>query len=203
MATIKTPRLILRPWQEEDLEPFAALNRDLQVMEYFPSTKTFEESVNEYKRILQHFAQHGWGFFAVSLIGSSAFIGFIGLRYDDFPAHFTPAVEVGWRLKVEHWGHGYATEGAKACLKYGFEKLNLNEIISFTTVQNSRSRRVMEKIGMHPDPKDDFDHPKLLENHPLRRHVLYRLKKSEWKNNTIISIKENSKKNRAGPNCTL
>jgi 3-dehydroquinate dehydratase / shikimate dehydrogenase len=182
MTTIQSERLILRPWEKEDLELFAKLNADPRVMEYFPSSKTFEESAQEYGRIVQHFAQHGWGLWAVSLFESSNFIGFIGLRYDDFPAPFTPVVEIGWRLAFDYWGKGYATEGAKAALKYGFEILNLNEIVSFTAVQNMRSRRIMEKIGMHHDPKDDFDHPKLPANHPLSRHVLYRIDHSTWRN---------------------
>lgn len=181
MVLIKTDRLILRPWRKEDLEPFAKLNTDPRVMEYFPSIKSYEETSAEYNRILQHFAQHGWGFWAVALPNETDFIGFIGLRFDDFPAPFTPAVEIGWRLAFDHWGKGYATEGAKAALKYGFESLHLNEIISFTTVQNTRSRRIMEKIGMQHDSKDDFDHPTLPEDHQLKRHVLYRLKENEWK----------------------
>ncbi len=184
MVTIKTTRLILRPWEKEDLEPFAKLNADPRVMEYFPKVKSSQESKEEYQRIIDHFQKHGWGFWAVSIIGEAAFvgfIGFIGLRYDDFPAPFTPAVEIGWRLAFDYWGKGYATEGATACLKYGFEILNLNEIVSFTSVPNIRSRRIMEKIGMHHNPKDDFDHPKLPEKHKLRRHVLYRLNASEWR----------------------
>lgn len=177
---IKTARLILRPWTDEDLEPFAMMNADPRVMEYFPSTKSYEESLTEYRVILDHFKKHGYGLWAVSEHGKTNFIGFIGLSYIDFPAAFTPTVEVGWRLAYEYWGKGYATEGAKASLKYGFEVLNLQEIISFTSVQNLRSRAVMEKIGMLRDPKDDFDHPKLPEGHRLRRHVLYRLKQTEW-----------------------
>jgi 3-dehydroquinate dehydratase/shikimate dehydrogenase len=178
--TIKTKRLILRPWQESDLEPFAKLNTDPQVMEYFPSIKSYEETVEEYNRILQHFAQHGWGFWAVALPNEIDFIGFIGLRFDDFPAPFTPAVEVGWRLAFNYWGKGYATEGAKAALRYAFDTLNQGEIVSFTTRKNIRSRHVMEKLGMHYDPKGDFDHPKIPEGYPLRRQVLYRISQKEW-----------------------
>jgi 3-dehydroquinate dehydratase/shikimate dehydrogenase len=117
---------------------------------------------------------------AVSIPDVADFVGFIGLAEPSFNAHFTPAVEVGWRLAFDHWGKGYATEGAKAALEYGFETLNLNEIVSFTAIQNMRSRRIMEKIGMQHDPKDDFDHPKLPEGHPLRRHVLYRMNQQQW-----------------------
>jgi 3-dehydroquinate dehydratase/shikimate dehydrogenase len=178
--TIKTKRLILRPWQETDLEPFVELNADPRVMEYFPAIKSYEETVEEYNRILQHFTQHGWGFWAVALPNEVDFIGFIGLRFDDFPASFTPAVEIGWRLAFKYWGKGYASEGAGAAIKHGFEQLQLKEIISFTSTINTRSIAVMERLGMHHDPRDDFDHPKLPKDHKLSRHVLYRLKLQEW-----------------------
>jgi 3-dehydroquinate dehydratase/shikimate dehydrogenase len=182
MTTLKTKRLILRPWKKEDLEPFAALNADLQVMEYFPSTLSREESDQLAGRIQAKFAEKGWGMWAVSAPAIADFIGFIGLNFvDSFSAPFTPAVEIGWRLGSGFWGQGYAVEGALASLQYGFETLHLNEIVSFTATQNQRSRRVMEKIGMHHNMKDDFDHPKLPEGHPLRRHVLYRFRKEEWK----------------------
>jgi 3-dehydroquinate dehydratase/shikimate dehydrogenase len=179
---IKTARLTLRPWRKEDLEPFGKLNADPRVMEYFPAVKSREESDQTAFKMQEEIDRHGWGFWAASLKQTDQFIGFIGIGHVNFTEHFTPAVEIGWRLAFEYWGKGYATEGAKASLKYGFEMLNLQEIVSFTPVQNSRSRRVMEKIGMHHHSKDDFDHPKLPENHPLRRHVLYRLQKEEWKN---------------------
>jgi 3-dehydroquinate dehydratase / shikimate dehydrogenase len=182
-SMIQTQRLVLRPWKEEDLEPFAALNADPKVMEYFPSTFSREESDRLARRIQSKIEEKGWGMWAVAIPGIADFIGFIGLNDVDestFPAHFTPAVEIGWRLAYPFWGKGYATEGALACLKYGFETLNLEEIVSFTAVQNMRSRVVMERIGMHRDPKDDFDHPKLPKEHKLNRHVLYRLKSNEW-----------------------
>ena len=183
MTTLKTERLILRPWCEQDLEPFAKLNADPRVMEYFPATLSKAESDQLAGRIKTKMDEKGWGIWAVSVPGVAEFIGFIGLNSEDqisFPAPFTPAVEVGWRIAFEYWGKGYATEGAKAALAYGFETLNLGEIVSFTAVQNMRSRRVMERIGMHHDQRDDFDHPKLAEGHPLRKHVLYRLSQEEW-----------------------
>jgi len=187
MITLKTKRLILRPWKEADLVPFAALNADPKVMEYFPSTLSRKESDSLAHRIQQKFEERGYGMWAVAIPGIADFIGFIGLNNEDkstFPAHFTPAVEIGWRLASTYWGQGYATEGAKAALAYGFETLNLPEIVSFTAVQNMRSRRIMEKIGMHYDPKDDFDHPKLPEGHPLRKHVLYRINQQQWQQKT-------------------
>lgn len=181
MTILKTKRLILRPWREEDLESFAQLNADPRVMEYFPSVLSRQESNDLAQRISTKLEKQNWGLWAVSVPDIADFIGFIGLAVPSFEAHFTPAVEIGWRLAFDHWGKGYATEGAKAALKYGFETLNLDEIVSFTAVQNMRSRRIMEKIGMHHDSKDDFDHPKLPEGHSLSKHVLYRLNHSEWR----------------------
>lgn len=181
MVTIKSSRLILRQWQDSDLAPFAALNADPRVREFFPGLMSRQESDQSVKIMSDHIEKCGWGFWAASLIETDEFIGFIGLEEVYFQAHFTPAVEIGWRLAFEHWGKGYATEGAKAALKYGFDTLNLNEIVAFTTVKNMRSRYVMEKIGMHHDLNDDFDHPKLPEGHPLRRHVLYRINHSKWR----------------------
>lgn len=176
--TIQTQRLILRPWKQEDFAPFAALNQDPQVMEYFPSLLSLEESAQLALKFQAKIEEKGWGFWAACLLESQDFIGFIGLNFlsqTTFLAPFTPAVEIGWRLARKYWGKGYATEGALASLHYGFETLKLPEIVSFTAVQNVRSRRVMERIGMHRDLQGDFDHPKLPEGHRLRRHVLYRL----------------------------
>ena len=181
MRTLITPRLQLRQWRESDLEPFAALNADPRVREFFPNLMTREESDQSAKLMAGHIAKTGWGFWAVSLVKTGEYIGFIGLQPVYFKAHFTPAVEIGWRLAFQYWGNGYATEGARAALKYGFETLNLSEIVSFTTASNLRSRHVMEKLGMQRDPKDDFDHPKLAQGHPLIRHVLYRIQKPTGK----------------------
>lgn len=183
-AILKTQRLILRPWKQEDFEPLARLNADSRVMEYFPSIMSREESDQMALKLKSKLEEKGWGLWAVELLDSHEFIGFIGLNeltQASLPTFFTPAVEIGWRLAFEHWGRGYATEGALASLQYGFETLKLPEIVSFTAVQNDRSRRVMERIGMHRDPQDDFDHPKLPEGHWLRRHVLYRLEAQEWR----------------------
>lgn len=178
---VATKRLILRQWRAEDLEPFAKLNADPRVMEFFPGLISKEESNAFIKDCFQHIDQWGWGLWAVSLVQTGEFVGFIGLREVSFKAAFTPAVEIGWRLAYEYWGNGYATEGAKATLRYGFEKLHLDEIVSFTVPANMRSRAVMEKIGMNRDPKGDFDHPKVPEGHILKRHVLYRIKANEYR----------------------
>lgn len=182
MATLTTCRLILRQWQDSDLAPFAKLNADPRVREFFPTLLTSQESDHSIQLFSDHIAKHGWGFWAVSLIETGEFIGFVGLQEVHFQAHFTPAVEIGWRLAFDYWQKGYATEGAKAAVKYGFETLRLEQIVSFTTVNNMRSRHVMEKIGMHHNREDDFDHPKLEEGHPLRKHVLYRISTDDWSN---------------------
>lgn len=177
---IRTERLVIRQWQEADIQPFAHLHADFRVMEFFPSVKTFEESFKDYENNLAHLKKHGYGWWAVGERKKDNFIGFIGLKYlDYYEALFTPAVEISWKLAYDYWGKGYAREGALATLKYGFEALKLPEIISVTSFPNVRSQRVMERIGMHHDPREDFDHPRLPEGHPLRRHMVYRLKNSK------------------------
>ncbi|MCU1474501.1 GNAT family N-acetyltransferase [Amnibacterium sp.] len=172
-----TERLLLRRWREEDREPFAALNADPAVMEHFPATLSRPETDAFVDRLIQHHEQHGWGLWALEVRETGRFIGFTGLAVPRFPAHFTPAVEVGWRLARAAWGHGYASEAARAAVGFGFDELGLDGIVSFTAVGNLRSRAVMERIGMTHDPADDFDHPVLPDGHPLRRHVLYRLRR--------------------------
>ena len=127
------------------------------------------------ERIDAVFDQRGFGLWAVEVNNVAPFIGFIGLSVPRFDAHFTPCVEIGWRLSADHWGHGYATEGAAAALAFAFDVVGLNEVVSFTVPANVRSRRIMEKIGMKQEPTEDFDHPSLPEGHPLQRHVLYRI----------------------------
>jgi RimJ/RimL family protein N-acetyltransferase len=179
-SEIRTERLILRCWRPEDRAPFAALNADPAVMEHFPSTLSRAESDALAARIESHFARHGFGLWAVEIPGVAPFAGFIGLSVPAFETHFTPCVEVGWRLAREHWGKGYATEGAAATLRFGFERLGLNQIVSFTVPANIPSHRVMARIGMHHSPADEFDHPRLPPGHPQRRHVLYRITKAQW-----------------------
>lgn len=173
---IVTERLILRRFEPRDVEPFAALNADPEVMRYFPKVLTREETVAALERNDARLAKHGIAFTAAELRETGEFIGFIGLAVPGFEAPFIPCVEIGWRLAARFWNRGLATEGAKACLHYGFETLNLTEIIAFTAAPNAPSRRVMEKLNMTHDPRDDFDHPGLPEGHALRRHVLYRVR---------------------------
>jgi len=172
---LRTDRLLLRRWRLADRVPFAALNADPRVMEYFPGPVSREESDAMAARIEAHFEQHGFGLWAVEIADITPFAGFIGLNVPRFEAHFTPCVEIGWRLAAEFWGQGFATEGARAALAFGFETLRLDEIVSITVPANRRSRRVMEKLGMTHDASGDFDHPLLPEGHRLRRHVLYRI----------------------------
>jgi RimJ/RimL family protein N-acetyltransferase len=172
---LRTERLRLRRWRAADRDPFAALNADPRVMEFFPAVLSRPESDALATNIEAHFERHGFGLWAVEVVGLAPFAGFVGLSIPHFEAHFTPCVEIGWRLAVEHWHRGYATEGARAALAFGFDDLQLGEIVSFTVPENLRSRRVMERIGLVRDPTGDFDHPALPEGHPLRRHVLYRI----------------------------
>jgi len=165
---IRTERLLLRQWREEDREPFAALNADPVVMEHFPSTMSREESDAFVDFNIRTIDERDWGLWAVDAHGT--FIGFVGLN----EPNFMPGVEVGWRLAHDAWGHGYATEAAQASIAFARDELGLDEVISFTATTNLRSRRVMERIGMTHDPKDDFDHPRV-DDPRLRRHVLYRL----------------------------
>jgi RimJ/RimL family protein N-acetyltransferase len=176
---IETERLVLRHWREEDREPFYRLNSDSRVMEFMPACLTRPESDQLFERINEHFCKHDFGLYAVELREDRTFIGYVGLAAPSFEASFTPCVEIGWRLSADHWGRGLATEGARAVVKYAFGELELDDIVSFTVPENVRSRRVMKKIGMIHDASEDFDHPNLPEGHPLRRHVLYRLRRRE------------------------
>lgn len=178
MTSLRTERLLLRPWRDADREPFAALNADPEVRRHFPSTLDRAESDAEADRHAERLVRRGWGLWAVEVAGGDAFIGFIGLAPAPPLVPFNPSVEIGWRLARSAWGHGYAPEGARAVVDHAFGVLGLDELVSFTAVGNTPSRRVMEKIGMTHDPADDFDHPNVPEGHPLRRHVLYRLRRS-------------------------
>jgi RimJ/RimL family protein N-acetyltransferase len=178
MIVSQTERLNLRHWLPSDREPFARLNADARVMEHFPNVLSREESDQGVDRIESHFQKHGFGLCAAELRETGAFIGFVGLAIPSFEAHFTPCVEIGWRLAAEYWSLGLATEGAREMVRYAFEVVKLNQLVSMTVPANMRSRRVMEKLGMTRDPSDDFDHPNLPDGHPLRHHVLYRLQRS-------------------------
>jgi ribosomal-protein-alanine N-acetyltransferase len=171
----RTERLVLRQWRDEDWAPFAALNADPEVMRHFPSTLDEQESNAFAYRNAALLEVHGYGLWAVEVLESGTFVGLTGLNRPLWDAAFTPCVEVGWRFARSAWGHGYATEAARAALAVAFGPLGLDEVVSFTAVANTRSRAVMERLGMTRDPAEDFDHPKLGPDSPVRRHVLYRL----------------------------
>jgi [ribosomal protein S5]-alanine N-acetyltransferase len=172
MIMVETPRLLLRDWRETDVEPFRQLNADPEVMRYFLKPLSGAESEEFLGRIRAEIQSAGFGLYAVEHKDSGAFIGLLGFHVPTFEADFTPCVEIGWRLTREAWGHGYATEGASACLAYGFEQLGFDEVYSFTSVPNKPSQRVMQKIGM--TFAKTFGHPKVERDHPLYQHVLYR-----------------------------
>jgi RimJ/RimL family protein N-acetyltransferase len=177
---ISTERLLLRRWRDEDRAPFAAMNADAEVVEHLPGPLSRERSDAFIDRIEAHWAEHGWGLWAVEVPGVAPFVGYVGLWPADYLA--PGMVEVGWRLAREHWGHGYATEAAREGLRFGFADVGLDEIVSFTVPQNTRSRAVMERIGLMRDPSGDFDHPNVdaVRFPQLVRHVLYRLSRTQW-----------------------
>ncbi|HEX4035096.1 MAG TPA: GNAT family N-acetyltransferase [Solirubrobacteraceae bacterium] len=178
-VTLETERLLLRPWRAADRPPFAALNADEQVMEWFPYPLDAAQSDMLADAIEQRIAANAWGMWAVEVVGVADFIGFVGLNHAAELLGY-PAVEVGWRLAREHWGHGYAPEAAIASLAYGFDVLELGEIVAFTTPGNLKSRRVMEKIGMSHDGARDFDHPRIAPDSPLLRQVLYKIDRDSF-----------------------
>jgi RimJ/RimL family protein N-acetyltransferase len=175
MKILETERLILRTWKQEDAEDFFAINQDLKVIEFVRGPLTMEQITDFIAQQNNNHKVQGFALWAVELKSSGELIGFIGLNIPAWQAHFTPAVEIGWRLGSQYWGKGYATEGAKAALDYGFKNCGLNEIVSFTVPANLRSRKVMERIGMIHDKSGDFAHPQLAADHPLSQHVLYRI----------------------------
>lgn len=178
LIEVETERLRLRQWRAADREPFAALNADAQVMEYFPATLSRAESDALAARCQAFIAERGWGLWAVET-KKFEFIGFVGLNIPNYELPFSPCVEVGWRLSRRYWGRGYATEAAREALRVGFERLGFEEIVSFTALANVRSRSVMQRIGMR-DTGEIFNHPKIARHNPLCRHCLYRLTRNDY-----------------------
>lgn len=180
MTTLTTERLILRPWRDGDLDPFAAMNADPRVMAHFPAPLDRRASDALAGRIRGLIDRFGFGLWAVEVPGVTGFAGFVGLNPvpEDLP--FAPAMEVGWRLAAEHWGRGYATEGARAALDLAFGRLELAEVVSFTVPSNRRSIAVMERLGLTRDTAGDFEHTAMPQGHPLRPHVLYRIDRAGW-----------------------
>ena len=179
-----TERLAFRAWQDEHRAPFAAMNADTEVMRYFPAALTAEQSNAGIDIWLRQFADQGWSNWAVELRDTGEFIGFIGLTVPRRQLPFSPCVEIGWRLKRLAWGKGYATEGAKECLRVGFERLGLVEVVSFTALTNLPSVRVMQRIGM-VNANANFEHPAVPEGHVLRSHCLYRIPRAQWRDSNI------------------
>ncbi|MEO7310461.1 MAG: GNAT family N-acetyltransferase [Chitinophagaceae bacterium] len=172
-SALITERLLLRPWAEADTVPFTKMNSDPEVMKYFPKTLTADETIAILQRIRQHFVTNGFGLFVVANKLTDAFLGFTGFSIPKFDTFFTPCVEIGWRFKKEAWGQGFATEAAAACMKYGFEQLQFDKIVSFTAAINLPSQKVMQRIGMVY--VCDFEHPNLPADSNLCKHVLYSL----------------------------
>jgi ribosomal-protein-alanine N-acetyltransferase len=178
VTELRTERLLLRQWRDEDRAPFAELNADPIAMEHFPAPMTRAESDAFVDRMRDRLEENGWGLWALERADTGEFLGFTGLAFFADGLPFAPATEVGWRLRREHWGNGYATEAGHAALEYAFDVLALDEVVSMTAVSNVASQRVMQRLGMTRDPADDFDHPRLPEGHPVRPHVLYRIRQA-------------------------
>ena len=176
---LRSQRLILRDWRDSDLPAWIAMNADPDVRRYFPSVLSEEQALGEAERIRAHGEREGFTFWALEIPGVTEFAGFVGLLRTSFEAHFTPCVEIGWRLAPACWGKGYATEAARLALDYGFGALQLDEIVALAVMDNLPSHAVMERIGMVRNVADDFDHPRIPEGHPLRRHLLYRIQRQQ------------------------
>jgi RimJ/RimL family protein N-acetyltransferase len=179
ITSLETDRLLLRQWKPADREPFAKLNADPKVMEFFPNMLSREASDAFIDRIQALIEKQGWDLWAVEIKNTQQFIGYVGLHVPNYELPFNPCVEVGWRLAYEFWGKGYAPEAALVAIKFGFESLNLAEVVSFTTLSNVRSQRVMEKIGMQRSP-ETFQHSGVPIDGKLREHCLYRLSRNGW-----------------------
>jgi len=180
MRILETERLFLRTFQEEDVESLIAINQDKNVMQFFPGRPTREETIAFIDKIISHQEEKNFSLYAAEIKKTGEMIGFVGLFTAIFESHFTPAIEIGWRLSSKHWNQGYATEAAKAVLDYAFKILNLDEVVSFTSALNKPSIRVMQKIGLHTSSEDDFDNPNVPVGSPLVKHILYRLKRTEY-----------------------
>jgi len=178
LSDLQTKRLLLRQWKPADRAPFATMNADPRVMRHFPALLSRAESDAMADRCQALIEERGWGFWAVELKASGAFIGFVGLHTPSATLPFSPCVEIGWRLAADYWGQGLASEAARAALEVGFGRLDLSEILSFTAVENRRSRAVMERLGMRES--EEFEHPGGPVGHPLRRHCLYRLDRERF-----------------------
>ena len=180
---LRSQRLVLRHWRPEDKKIFAAMSADPQVMQYERPTLSSEQSDLLVEAIQLGLETRDFGFWAVQIfddagLDENSLVGFVGLSVLKWEASFTPCVQIGWRLSRQHWGFGYATEAAAKVLEYGLKDMGLNEIVSTTSLLNMRSIAVMERLGMVRD--QNFDHPNIRINDPLRRHVLFRMSQQRW-----------------------
>jgi ribosomal-protein-alanine N-acetyltransferase len=177
-VTLDTERLRIRPWREADVEPWIALCADARVMEFFPAVHEREQAIATATWMRDRLERDGFGWWIIDVKAGPAFAGVVALQMVPFEAHFTPALEVGWRLACDHWGRGYATEAARAAIAHAFDELAQTEVVAMTATINIRSQRVMQRLGMTHDPLDDFDHPRIASGHRLERHVLYRARRT-------------------------
>jgi len=184
ISELQTKRLALRQWQPSDHPLFAEINEDSEVMAHYPKILNNEESNSLANKLEDLIAKRGWGFWAVELKSNKQFIGFVGLHNPEVVLPFTPCTEIGWRLSKKYWGKGYATEAANAALKYAFETLQIEEVVSFTSPQNIKSISVMERLNM-VDTQQNFEHPTIPFGHKLREQVLYKITKAQWTENTL------------------
>jgi len=191
LPVLETPRLRLRGWCDDDVEAWIEMNADARVREFFPNVASREESLGAAERLRSAFERDGYGWWVLERKRDPGFAGVIALQTVPFEAHFTPVHEIGWRLPVEAWGHGYASEGAAGAMQFAFERLRLPEIVAITASINRRSRAVMERLQMTYDPSDDFDHPRLASGDRLQRHVLYRATRPpSWHSEPVSSEHE-------------
>lgn len=177
----KSERLGFRNWIENDLKELQIMNSDAEVMEYFPKTLTKKENEELFEKLKLHYKKHSHTYYATEILANNEFIGFIGLAFQDYKTDFTPAVDIGWRLKKSAWGKGFATEGAKKCLEFAFNELNLKNVISTCTEKNYKSENVMKKIGM--EKVGEFNHPELKEYPEYEKCICYRINKNVWQQN--------------------
>ena len=186
---LRTPRLLLRLWKDDDLEAWATMNADPAVRRYFPSVLNPTEAQGEADRIRASITQRGWGMWAVEVPGVHTFAGFVGLNLPAYEAPWMPAVEIGWRLAPAAWHKGYATEGACAALDFAFTQLELPQVVAMSVPTNGPSHALMERIGMVCDPGADFDHPRVPADWPLKRHILHRITAEQWQGHQALSRK--------------
>ena len=173
----KSERLCFRNWRDEDLEEFAKLNSDEEVMEHFPKTLSKKEVEKFIYRLKKHYVEKGFTYYATEILETKEFVGMIGLAFQEYKTNFTPAIDIGWRLKRSAWGKGYATEGAQRCLEYAFNELEINKIISVCTINNKNSENVMKKIGM--TKKGEFNHPEMINHPEYEKHFCYGITKNK------------------------